>query len=107
MREIICFHLFPDFLAHTRSVAQAYARGLHIRHPPGIRGLDKAFNFMVLQFQIFLFGILELLIYHKKIVMCIAIFSRVDATISRNHNLICYDFNVHILSVTHATLVSF
>ena len=86
MRESIRFHFFFDFLGHMRSDAQAYARGLHMRHPCGIRGLDKAFNFMVLQFQIFLFGILELLIYHKKIVMSIATFSRVDATISRNHN---------------------
>ena len=53
MRESIRFHFFAELLSHTRSVAQAYARGLRMRHPHGIRGLGKAFNSTFFRFQVF------------------------------------------------------
>ena len=66
MRAGIRFHFFAIFLGHTRSVAQAYARGLRMRHPRGIHGLGKALNFIFLQFQMFLFGILGRLVVQSQ-----------------------------------------
>ena len=55
MRESIYFYFIVEFLSRMRCVARAYAGGLRMRHPRGIRGLGKVLNFMAVQHQMFLF----------------------------------------------------
>ena len=62
MNESIRFCLLGEFWRHTRIVAPAYARGLRMRHPRGIRGLGIALNFMVLQFQMYFVRILRIMV---------------------------------------------